>query len=414
MQLQYLCMIKLDEDIRERLGHLPPKLENLYSEIYDRLWTQPGEAQRHITKNVLSWLLCAQETLKLEEFLAAVSVTSKKCFKLVSKDKILDMCCNLVVFDTSLDTFRFAHLSVREFLEKQPDYVSSAVNALAAETCLLGLINAAQIPTTRSYLDQKNYSRIEISLLQNGLGRYIEIYWAAHCQLADDRRAGCVLKDLLSFFLGESDPGLALTNWIDQIRRRLRQYDVPWGMEVKLSRAIKLPNRRLSIACAFDLSEVVENFTAEQIADANLQADENCTAVYIALECGNLEVVKVLVTKKAAKFTKAVLKAAARNEEIGKEIMTLLLRECGQEIKVTEAVLKAAARNEENGKEIMTLLLQQRSKEIRVTEAAVKAAARNGRSGKEIMKLLLQQRGQEISITEAVFRQSVGIMSSID
>ena len=253
------------------------------------------------------------------------------------------MCCNLVVFDTNLDTFRFAHLSVREFLEKQPDYVSSAINARAAETCLLSLINAAETPVAKSYLDQKAYSRIEISLLQNRLGKYIEIYWAAHCQLAGNRRVGSVLEDLLSFFLEGSNPALALNYWIGQIRKHSEGYGRLWRMQKKLSKAINSPNRPLSIACTFNFFEIVQKFTTEEITDADSKADENCTATYIAVTCGNLEVAELLVKKKAAIFTTAVIEAAAGNKYNGEEVMRLLLQERGQEISITEAVVKAAA-----------------------------------------------------------------------
>lgn len=58
----------------------------------------------------------------------------------LSKDQVLDICCNLVVFDTILDTFRFVNLLVREFLERRQEYNRITTNSLAAETCLLELI----------------------------------------------------------------------------------------------------------------------------------------------------------------------------------------------------------------------------------------------------------------------------------
>ena len=77
----------------------------------------------------------------------------------VSRDQILDICCNLVVFDTTLDTFRFVHLSVREFLEKRQEYNSTITNSLAAEACLLGLVSAVYNPAVQMFLSQyRQYS----------------------------------------------------------------------------------------------------------------------------------------------------------------------------------------------------------------------------------------------------------------
>src|SRR5271167_2503018 len=106
MQLQSLCEMRTDDAIRERLGRLPPKLEDLYLEIYTKFSKYPAEADRRITRNTLAWLLCAKRKLSSAEFLDALSMTPDGYSSNVSKDQILDMCCNLVIFDGTLDTFR--------------------------------------------------------------------------------------------------------------------------------------------------------------------------------------------------------------------------------------------------------------------------------------------------------------------
>ena len=140
MQLQSLCDLKTDEAVRERLGRLPPKLEDLYVELHEKISKYPAEADRRIARNVFVWLLCAQRRLNSAEFLSAVSMGPASRFCQLSKDQVLDICCNLVVFDTILDTFRFVNLLVREFLERRQEYNRITTNSLAAETCLLELI----------------------------------------------------------------------------------------------------------------------------------------------------------------------------------------------------------------------------------------------------------------------------------
>ncbi|CAN9322796.1 unnamed protein product [Alternaria alternata] len=97
-----------------------------------------------------------------------------------------------------------------------------------------------------------------------------------------------------------------------------------------------------------------------------------------------------------------IIEAAAGNKENGREIMSLLLRDRGEEFMVTEGVIEAAARNEGNGQDIMTLLLRERGKEFVVTERVVKAAARNEGNGQDIMTLLLQERKNQFSVTKGV------------
>lgn len=138
MQLQYFCSFELDDDIKSSLGRLPPDMNTLYDELYELLSTKPGQGQAAIFKNTLCWLLCARRTLKAEEFLCAVSVDSRsgRSVKVASKELMLKICNNFIVFDPQLDTFRFAHLSVREYLEQKPEYSSPKTNALAGEVCL--------------------------------------------------------------------------------------------------------------------------------------------------------------------------------------------------------------------------------------------------------------------------------------
>ncbi|KAF1946986.1 hypothetical protein EJ02DRAFT_331027, partial [Clathrospora elynae] len=145
MQLQHLCLLKRDADIRNTVDRLPPDLHTLYGGIYDMLSTSPGKFGATVFKNVLHWLLCAQRTLHADEFLTAVSIDlrGESDPDPVSKELVLDICNNFVVFDSQLDTFRFAHLSVREFLEQRPEYDQPATNRLIAEVCLWSVLQRA-------------------------------------------------------------------------------------------------------------------------------------------------------------------------------------------------------------------------------------------------------------------------------
>jgi len=138
MQLQYLCSFSMDPDIQKCLRQLPPDLDTLYAKLYNVLSNKPGEFKMVIFRNVLSWLLYTQRTLESTEFLAVVStipLISKDTVS-ISRDLVLKLCNNFVVFNAQLDTFRFAHLSVREFLERRQEYISTATNTLAAEAYL--------------------------------------------------------------------------------------------------------------------------------------------------------------------------------------------------------------------------------------------------------------------------------------
>jgi hypothetical protein len=86
-----------------------------------------------------------------------------------------------------------------------------------------------------------------------------------------------------------------------------------------------------------------------------------------------------------------IIEAAAGNKENGREIMSLLLRDRGEEFMVTEGVIEAAARNEGNGQDIMTLLLRERKNQFSVTKGVIEAAGRNKKSKLDMINFLLQE-----------------------
>ena len=158
-----------------RLRQLLLKLEDLYLELYEKLTKPSANANREVALKAFSWLLYAQRTMKSGEFLAVLSTTPRRQFNLLKKEHILKMCSNMVDFNLSLDTLRFVHLSVREFLEGRAEYAREAVvaaSALAAEiVCLLDVSSAADNPTTKRLL-----SKYEQDLLNSTLSHDFRHY----------------------------------------------------------------------------------------------------------------------------------------------------------------------------------------------------------------------------------------------
>ena len=405
LQLQSLCSARTDEAIRERLGQLPPNLEDLYLELYEKLTKTSGNSDREVTINAFSWLLCAQRKLTSREFLAAMSTTPRRQFRQLTKEHILEMCSNMVVFDSTLDTFRFAHLSVREFLEKRPEYTREATNALAAETCLLDVLSSADNPTTKRLLSKYGQDSLN-STLSHDLRHYSNVYWAQHCQLAAKQRTAYVLNHLLCHFLSnESDSGSAISVWASLLKERLYDYSIEMELWDKFKDTSAKEGRALFVASCFDLQEIAR--IRANFGD-NIVNTQSRTSFEIAVKYGSCDVVSILLKNKLTIISEEVVKAAAGNSGNGKEVMTLLLEQRGADVMITEEVVKAAAGNSRNGKEVMTLLLEQRGADVMITEEVVKEAAGNFRNGKEVMTLLLEQRGAGVMITEEVVKAAAG------
>jgi hypothetical protein len=199
LQLQMLCGMNTDEAIRERVGRLPPKLGDLYREIHDQITNTP-EADFRVARHAFSWLICALQPLESEDFLTAISISpGGRCSRL-SKDQVLAICRNFIIYDSSLDIFRFAHLSVREFLESQEEYHSSAAHSIASASCLSQLISNSSDPKVKSFLSPYSKPWLHPHSSEDWFHTYASVYWALHCQLAATQRARGTLKDLFLFF----------------------------------------------------------------------------------------------------------------------------------------------------------------------------------------------------------------------
>ena len=260
LQLEMLCSMKLDQDVQERLGRIPPKLEQLYEEIYkNNMLKYPGEVGQSIIRSIMKWLLCAQRPMKSSVFCTAV-VFNSVAMEEITTEKVLDLCHNFVVFDDSLDVFRFAHLSVREFLEKQAEYMAHACHLLVAETCLLQFIGLSGSSAATTFLrdhyslDLRGKAASTVELL-GGFHTYATRFWARHCQLIGEegRIKNPRFERIFRFFLSDASDDLSpLSIWI--------QFYFPGRNFSYLEYFLSHPepdDRVYYVACAYAFNEII-------------------------------------------------------------------------------------------------------------------------------------------------------------
>jgi ankyrin repeat protein len=408
MQLQYLSSFELDDDIKRSLGRLPPDLNTLYDELYGLLSTKPGQVQAAVFKNTLSWLLCARRTLKTEEFLCAISIDleSGRSVKVTSKDLVLKICNNFIVFDRQLDTFRFAHLSVREYLEQRPEYGNSTTNALAAEVCLWTVLSASSNIATEKLLLELGCCANALPATFEQLCTYADIYWPKHGKLAKEQRCSGKLKKMLQhLLLGLGGPGSTIALWNDRLRKH-SQSDEYWDVRMPLKDTLPTVDSEmyisLLVSCAFDFEEFIGIELEDSSKAMQCVNKDGLSPLHIATRNGSCASLAKLLTldQPYIKITQEVVVAAAENYNNGKEIMALLLDRRGDEIQITQEVVVAAAGNWNSGKEVIALLLDRRGDEVQITQEVVVAAAGHF-NGREVLTLLLEQRGADVKITQA-------------
>ena len=205
LQLQYICALRIEVSIRKRLGELPATLCDLYQETYVKQLGAHKEEERLIAETILRLLMCLREPLTTRNFLLALEFCGEERTPLFI-ETVLYLCANFVVLDTELDVFRFAHLSVREFLEKKEGFDAASNHAIAAECCLRCLLNVKpryEVRIEDGWITEDNGGRNgqRRAAFQNLCHEYSCLYWLFHLNESSAHRQRPPLKTLFWKFM---------------------------------------------------------------------------------------------------------------------------------------------------------------------------------------------------------------------
>ncbi|KAH6983300.1 hypothetical protein BKA56DRAFT_671994 [Ilyonectria sp. MPI-CAGE-AT-0026] len=448
LQLQALQQHRTDEAILERLGRLPRTLAELYKEVLSKIENFEAAADRRVARNALSWMLCSRKRLRSDDFLVAVSLTRDRSTSAISRDQLLGLCCNLVNFDSTVDTFRFSHLSVREFLEAQDMYRTTSVNAIVTEACIFHIMGVtaenapptpllklaasrADIPSIllvvcafnlygvlspgqwrqlaqRKPLNKDGATHQEVAVRHGG-PELLEWHFSNKIpfQITDETVQAAAENEyngveVMALLLNKCETEIHITK--DIIRAAARN----WTSGGKVM-ALLLDKHGAEMQITGDIVVTIVRSFNKTIFSGFL--DKHGAAIQITEDvvkaaAESEKVMALLLDKCGAEIqiTEDIIKAAAAAGNKG--VMALLLDKCRVEIQITEDIIKAAAAAGNKG--VMALLLDKYGAEIQITEDIIKAAARNLRSGREVMALLLDKYGAEIQITEDVIKTAAG------
>ncbi|KAK7531715.1 ankyrin repeat-containing domain protein [Phyllosticta citribraziliensis] len=265
--------IKLDEDVRAALRHLPAGLIKSFDAVYARI-TSLEQTAKTVTTLVLKWLLCAQRPLSVEELIAAVS-RSIRADEAFSTTELLDCCCGLVVLDSESDVLRLSHTSVREYLESLPEFDSTETHSAVTGRCLGAYIWDG--PSKDLLVD------------------YATVYWPIHCEAVGVPHRDAVLKAmLLEFFTKEEH----FEDWLDSVDGKLQSQEVRWHGDLtkKLNALSSSPPSPLFTISCFGLSEVLQNLSERGLLqDLELLNKHDASGLYLAAHFGHEDVVKGLI-----------------------------------------------------------------------------------------------------------------------
>ena len=279
LQLQTLCDegIKREKDVLIELEKNPTEIGQLYESIFDRIG-RSGPSSRDLAESVLRWLLIARRPLTTGTILEAVSEVGDD----LEKDEVLDICRNLVIADDETDTFRFAHLSVQEFLEKRIGYTDDVSHTFAALRCLEEFESPRRSEYDEGARPDPN---------SKCFYAYAVVNWVYHTLMVKDRSEDLI--DRIESFLRDED---AFKTWNhDALESSERQEYFLASTDFEFP---CLNGHKATQTFVIAKLGLIGAFEEQSDLDWNYNNIEGEASIHVAAFAGNLEIVKRLIVEK--------------------------------------------------------------------------------------------------------------------
>jgi ankyrin repeat protein len=278
--------MKLADDVIQELGRLPATLKESYTTIYNRIISS-GPTSMSVARQTFKWILCAQKPLSITELIEVVSIGSKLEITKLSSSKILSVCCNLLVEDTELGVLRFAHLSVREYLEGLDEYAEQDLQLFALATCL----DILKLHTLSDH---------------TGFGEYAMILWPLHYKAIRAVHVQATSKDTMRAFLFQGlQTSPYFSNWISALKYHsdgatFRFSGIPWNPMINLYDCISSSPSPLFLSCVLGILWILEDMKSFPDVSWDQKNERNRSALYIAVGNGDSDIVTLLLNEALA------------------------------------------------------------------------------------------------------------------
>lgn len=261
---------------------LPEDLDQLYQESLSHIF-KAGTIARDIAVKVFSWILHMREPLTPSALLAAISNAQNPTLQLT---QLMAICANLVVLDKDCNVIRFAHQSVKEFLERHDSFTGAVAHSFLASTCIeacsRGPVSTGnlQLPSDDFYV-------------------YAAMYWPVHSNMAEGMAANKedIVNKMTSFIFDEDfDITLSFDSWLGTRRELVAILANDHAMKAALDAIPDCGAGFLFLISVFGLTGLLR-VVVEHVADldVNQKTKHGHTPVYLAAALGHSTTVSVLV-----------------------------------------------------------------------------------------------------------------------
>ncbi|TGO39831.1 hypothetical protein BHYA_0047g00350 [Botrytis hyacinthi] len=303
-------------NIQNRKTSLEQSLNSAYETVYS-MNTKPGAYNTSVFKSVCKWLLCCKTALPADEVLRVIKLSLDDDPKLqiitrspLSTKAVLHCCSNFVI-QSSEGTFRFAHLSVEEYLINHCavkfEFQYEECHLFVMKICLAFMaqerIDSVAKIGLKQYIDAvifilEKIHKKELSTFQT----YSISYWAYHAEksVPERRRREPLYK---SFALG-SKLSPSLKWWFAQIDAHnysgsmmSQIMEIAEEASIVLQRSDQYTSKShlRILGAAFNLPEILENGINNYEEEVDMPLRTGLTPLLVAIGHGSPDSVKYLL-----------------------------------------------------------------------------------------------------------------------
>jgi ankyrin repeat protein/Cdc6-like AAA superfamily ATPase len=210
LQVHQIQKCKTESSIWKRLENLPDDIQKAYDEAWSQI-EDFEEPDKVLTYRAMLWVMAAERPLSTSQLICAVRVNTKgevpTLADVIEEESLLELCNSLLTIDSQQKVWRFAHLSVREYLETKMQWTLPRANLHAASACLSWLITMYD-KDDNDEIDLSGWKGqpgpVDIFHLMHPFHLYMRHHWAKHVQKAQDDDEA-TLSSLLKTFLGSPE-----------------------------------------------------------------------------------------------------------------------------------------------------------------------------------------------------------------
>lgn len=285
LKIDSLCRNKHQDDVVNAVsaGNQVDGVSKMYQDALDRILTA-GQTAKDTAVGTFAWLLFMKETIRAEDLVSAVSVEDPNHPKLKATD-LVDICHNLVVFDSKCNVMRFAHHSVQEFLRTND---------------LLSPSNAHHIIASRCLSSSSLGPPVGFETSMGTLYTYSAAYWAVHYGLVSQKTPDLSRQMEAFVFDDDGEPSLSFEVWMESAQAIAQALPSAHSMKPALEATVNSEGTPLFTAAVFGLQDLLEKLDHQSMPpDWDAKNALGHTALYLASVRGNRQAVQFLLQKGA-------------------------------------------------------------------------------------------------------------------